>query len=85
MQRSGSGARTGLGRPRLECLALAALLSALVAACGSSGGSASSTTGAGLAPTEGRYAPSIDAANFGGPIDKFVTPAVASDVAAKLG
>ena len=60
------GARTSL--------ALATMVAVLFAGCGSSGGGPSSTTGARLAPTTGRYSPSINPADFGGPIDNPYLP-----------
>src|SRR5215218_3954056 len=61
-----------IGGPR--GVALATLLAALLAGCGSSGGNRSSTTGGSLAPTTGRYSPRINAADFGGPIDNPYLP-----------
>jgi hypothetical protein len=67
-------------RPRHSTgLALVATIAAFVAGCGSSGNTkssttGSSTTGAQLAPTKGRYSPSIDPADFGGPIDNPYLP-----------
>jgi hypothetical protein len=60
------GARAGF--------ALATIVAVLFAGCGSSGGGPSSATGAGLAPTKGRYSPSIKPADFGGPIDNPYLP-----------
>jgi len=50
------------------------MLAALLAGCGSSGGGSSWSTGARLAPIKGRYSPSIDPADFGGPIDNPYLP-----------
>jgi hypothetical protein len=84
MQRSGSSRRIPFGRARRKrrgmelvgrtSLALAAMLGVLVAGCNSSGSSPSSTTGAGLAPTKGHYSPTIDPADFGGPINNPYLP-----------
>jgi hypothetical protein len=53
---------------------MAAMLAALVAGCGSSGGGGPSSSAADLAPTKGEYSPSIDPADFGGPIDNPYLP-----------
>ena len=76
MKRSRSSRRTALGRGgRLVGSALAAMVAACTAVgCGSSDSSASSATAADLAPTTGHYSPSIDPADFGGPIDNPYLP-----------
>jgi hypothetical protein len=70
MHRSGRNTSTSLGGVG----ALAAILAALVVGCGSSGSNSSSTAASGLAPTKGRYSPSIDPRDFGGPIDNPYLP-----------
>ena len=53
------------------------MLAAAVVGCGSSGGGGggkSGTRASDLAPTTGKYAPSIDPADFGGPIDNPYLP-----------
>jgi hypothetical protein len=54
-----------------------ALIAAVAGGCGSSGESSSASTksaSASPAPTEGNYSPSIDPANFGGPVDNRYFP-----------
>jgi hypothetical protein len=84
MQRSSSSTRTPSGVSRRKGrgrklsartgLALATIVPVLFAGCGSSGGGPSSTTGARLAPTKGRYSPSINPADFGDAIDNPYLP-----------
>src|SRR6266545_4591218 len=65
---------------RPSTFTIAALLAAIGAGCGSSGGTSSSSTAAdqgsapSLAPVHGRYSPSIDPANFVSTIDNRYFP-----------
>src|SRR4051812_18628221 len=65
---------------KVRSIAAAAVLTAMAAGCGSSGGGSSSSTSAAvtppsdLAPVQGRYAPSIDPANFVAGIDNRYFP-----------
>jgi len=66
--------RRGVGALAGAAFSLAALIAVFLAGCGSSGPSSSPSAGARLAPTKGPYSPSLDPANFGGPIDNPYLP-----------